>query len=151
MKPQSSDSYQPRASGDHSKRWTLIGEGSREGGRGVRRIRARAWLAPSGFALVAEEVEDNEREFGGSWGVSSDMRVRMVWSGSSGCHDSIHSAEGWNDPPLVVVTGVKLCRLVMLFCRLNDGVPTGILPRAFSDMPRSCGGTSSVDEDIDAP
>jgi hypothetical protein len=42
MKPQSSDSYQPRANGDHSKRWTLIGEGSREGGRGVRRIRARA-------------------------------------------------------------------------------------------------------------
>ena len=117
----------------------------------MRRIRARAWLVSSGFVLVVGEVEDDEREFGGSWGPSSDMSVRMVWSGSSGCHDSIHSAEGWNVPPLAVATGVRLCRLVMLFCRLNDGVPTGILPRAFSDMPRSCGGTSSVDDDIDAP
>ena len=66
MKPQSSDSYQPKASGDHSKRWTLIGEGSREDGRGIRRIKARAWLASSGFAFVDFEVEDDEREFGGS-------------------------------------------------------------------------------------
>jgi hypothetical protein len=106
----------------------------------------------SGLAFVADEVVvDDGRELGGSWGLSSDMSVRMVCSGSSGCHDSIHSAEGWNDPPLADVTVVRLCRLVMLFCRLNDGAPTGILPRAFSDMPRSCGGTSSVDDDMDAP
>lgn len=28
--------------------------------------------------------------------------------------------------------------LVMLFCREKDGRPAGILPRAFSDKPRSC-------------
>jgi hypothetical protein len=78
MKPQSSDSYQPKASGDHSKRWTLIGEGSREGGRGVRRIRARAWLVSSGFAFMVDEVEDDVKEFGGSWGPSSDRSVMMV-------------------------------------------------------------------------
>jgi len=158
MKPQSRDSYQPRASGDHSKRWTLIGEGSREDGKGVRRMMARAWLVLSEFALVfvtvvADEavLEDDGRELGGSWDPSSAMRVRIVWSGSSGCHDSIHSTEGWNVPPFAVAPGVKLCRLDMLFCRLKDGAPTGILPRAFSDMPRSCGGTSSVDDGIGAP
>lgn len=30
-----------------------------------------------------------------------------------------------------------LARLVMLFCREKVGCPTGILPRAFSDIPRS--------------
>lgn len=36
----------------------------------------------------------------------------------------------------------------MLFCLENDGCPAGILPRAFSDIPRSCNGTlsSAVDE-----
>lgn len=47
--------------------------------------------------------------------------------------------------------GFTLARLVMLFWREKVGWPTGILPRAFSDMPRSCRGTvSSIEEAIDA-
>lgn len=39
----------------------------------------------------------------------------------------------------------------MLFWRENVGFPAGILPRAFSDMPRSCTGTaSSIEEHTDA-
>ena len=39
----------------------------------------------------------------------------------------------------------------MLFCRENVGWPTGILPRAFSDMPLNWSGTdSSTDDAIDA-
>ena len=39
----------------------------------------------------------------------------------------------------------------MLFWREKVGWPTGILPRAFSDMPRNCRGTdSSIEEAIDA-
>lgn len=46
---------------------------------------------------------------------------------------------------------LKLARLVVLCWRENVGCPTGILPRAFSDMPRSCRGTdSSIEEAIDA-
>lgn len=38
----------------------------------------------------------------------------------------------------------------MLFCRENDGWPAGILPRAFSDIPRSWRGTlSSIDDETD--
>lgn len=44
-----------------------------------------------------------------------------------------------------------LLRLVVLFWRENAGFPTGILPRAFSDMPLSCKGTeSSIDDAIEA-
>ena len=44
-----------------------------------------------------------------------------------------------------------LFRLVVLFCRENEGWLAGILPRAFSDMPRNCvGNGSSADEEIDA-
>lgn len=44
-----------------------------------------------------------------------------------------------------------LLRLVVLFWRENAGFPTGILPRAFSDIPRSCRGTeSSVDDAMEA-
>jgi hypothetical protein len=35
----------------------------------------------------------------------------------------------------------------MLFWREKAGWPTGIFPRAFSDMPRSCSGTDSSMED----
>lgn len=43
-----------------------------------------------------------------------------------------------------------LLRLVVLFCRENAGCPTGIFPRAFSDMPLSCRGTdSSIDDAIE--
>jgi len=51
----------------------------------------------------------------------------------------------------MVVVRLRLCRLVTLFCRENDGWPTGIFPRAFSDMPLSCVGTaSSIGDDIDS-
>lgn len=44
-----------------------------------------------------------------------------------------------------------LARLVMLFCRENAGCPTGIFPRAFSDIPLNWSGTdSSTDDAIDA-
>ncbi len=44
-----------------------------------------------------------------------------------------------------------LFRLVVLFCRENEGWPAGILPRAFSDMPRNWVGSGSpFDEEIDA-
>lgn len=43
-----------------------------------------------------------------------------------------------------------LVRLMTLFCLEKDGCPAGILPLAFSDMPRSCKGTvSSIEDDID--
>ena len=35
----------------------------------------------------------------------------------------------------------------MLLTRAKDGWPTGILPLAFSDIPRSCSGTASSTED----
>jgi hypothetical protein len=41
--------------------------------------------------------------------------------------------------------------LVMLFCRENAGCPTGIFPRAFSDIPRSCRGTDSSTDDATEP
>lgn len=44
-----------------------------------------------------------------------------------------------------------LARLEILFVREKAGWPTGILPLAFSDMPRTWRGTeSSTDEAIDA-
>lgn len=56
-----------------------------------------------------------------------------------------------NAPPEYPMTGeLRLCKLVMLFWRENEGVPTGILPLAFSESPLSCIGTSSVAEEIDA-
>lgn len=49
------------------------------------------------------------------------------------------------------MVGARLCKLLTLFCLDSKGTPTGILPRAFSDMPLSCSGTvSSADEEIDA-
>ena len=41
-----------------------------------------------------------------------------------------------------------LFKLVVLFCRENEGCPAGNLPRAFSDMPRSWvgRGSSPVDD-----
>jgi hypothetical protein len=39
----------------------------------------------------------------------------------------------------------------VLFCREKAGCPTGLLPLAFSDMPRNCSGTdSSSDDAMDA-
>lgn len=59
-----------------------------------------------------------------------------------------HGAEGTK--PLIPETMLWLFRLDMLFCREKDGWPAGILPLAFSDIPRSCKGTaSSTEEAID--
>ena len=38
--------------------------------------------------------------------------------------------------------------LVILFWRENDNCPAGILPLAFSDIPRVCSGTFSSIEDV---
>jgi hypothetical protein len=47
-------------------------------------------------------------------------------------------------------TADMLIWLVMLFCLEKEGCPAGILPRAFSDIPRSCNGTlSSTADEID--
>lgn len=48
------------------------------------------------------------------------------------------------------IVAVWLLRLVTLFCLENVICPAGILPRAFSDIPRNWGGTlSSADDDIE--
>ena len=96
------------------------------------------------------------------WGESSEMRVRIVWRGSSGSQVSIwglsvtrispqdalqltHGAEGTK--PFIPDIILWLLRLDILFCRENDGWPAGILPLAFSDIPRSCKGTASSTEE----
>ena len=97
------------------------------------------------------------------------ISMRVVWRGSSESHDSscivlaLCIETGGVAMPTHVTDGVKnsftarlgvafmLARLVMLFWREKVVCPTGILPRAFSDMPRNCVGTvSSTDEAIDA-
>lgn len=67
----------------------------------------------------------------------------MVWSGSSGSQLSIHWAVGSNKPLWDCPEMEYPLRLVMLFCLEKLWDPAGILPRAFSDMPRSCVGTAS--------
>jgi hypothetical protein len=50
-----------------------------------------------------------------------------------------------------IIGAAILARLVMLFVREKVGWPTGIFPRAFSDIPLNCSGTdSSMDDAIDA-
>ena len=119
MKPQSKDSYHPRLSGVHSKRWTLGGEGSIVEGR----------------------------LFGG---VEEERRVSTVWSGRVGSQLSIQFAVG-SKPPVGAekLFAWWLEREVVLFCRENDGVFAGILPRAFSDIPRSWVGSGSSVEEIE--
>jgi hypothetical protein len=56
--------------------------------------------------------------------------------------DLTQSAEGTNEL-LPIVGEANPLRLVMLFCLEKAGCPTGIFPRAFSDIPRSCDGTAS--------
>lgn len=120
MKPQSKDSYQPRESDVHSKRWTRGGVGSRLGGNS-------------------------------SGGEGDDRSVRIVCKGSVGSQESIQWAVGSKPEVGDEMVAAWLFRLVVLFCRENEGWPAGILPRAFSDMPRNCVGSgSSVDEEIDA-
>lgn len=71
--------------------------------------------------------------------------------GSVGSQVSIQCGVGSN-VPVGDVTVVRWCelRLVVLFWREKEGVPAGILPLAFSDMPRNCGGSgSSIEEEIE--
>ena len=120
MKPQSSDSYQPRESGVHSNRCTRGGLGSRSRGSSLS-------------------------------GGGDERSVRMVCKGRVGSQESIQWAVGSKSKVGDEMVVAWLFRLVVLFCRENEGWPAGILPRAFSDMPRNCVGSgSSLDEDMEA-
>ena len=84
-------------------------------------------------------------------GEGDESSVRMVCKGSVGSQESIQRAVGSKPDVGDEIVAAWLFRLVVLFCRENEGCPAGILPRAFSDMPRNCvGNGSSVDEEIDA-
>lgn len=75
----------------------------------------------------------------------------MVCKGKVGSQESIQWAVGSKPEVGNEMVAAWLFRLVVLFCRENEGWPAGILPRAFSDMPRTCAGNgSSVDEESDA-
>jgi hypothetical protein len=134
MKDQRRDSYQPRERGDHSKRWIRIGEGSMEGGGGVLAARSRkasvdVWGEPSG----GREAVSGE-----------DRMVRIVWRGRSGSQESSQAGEGVKPVVGVWMTGARDASDVELFWREKEGWPAGILPRAFSDMPRSWRGTAAA-------
>ena len=58
-----------------------------------------------------------------------------------------HPDEGVKNSFTARVGVATLLRLVVLFWREKAGCPTGILPRAFSDMPRNWRGTASSTED----
>ena len=84
-------------------------------------------------------------------GEGNERIVRMVCKGRVGSQESIQWAVGSKPELGDEMVAAWLFRLVVLFCRENEGWPAGILPRAFSDMPRNCvGNGSSVDEEIDA-
>jgi hypothetical protein len=89
----------------------------------------------------------------GRCGKSALIRVSIVWRGSSGSQESIQNVVGVKPVGPVVRTGDATLlddTLVVLFWREKDDEPTGILPRAFSDMPRSwIGMLSSADEATD--
>ena len=71
--------------------------------------------------------------------------------GSVGSQESIQRAVGSKLEVGDEMVAAWLFRLVVLFCRENEGWPAGILPRAFSDMPRNCvGNGSSADEESEA-
>lgn len=77
--------------------------------------------------------------------------MRIVWRGRVGSQESIQCAVGSKPPGFGdIIVAAWLLKLVVLFCRENEGCPAGILPRAFSDMPRNCVGRgSSIDEDTE--
>jgi hypothetical protein len=77
------------------------------------------------------------------------MMVRIVWRGRSGSQESIQGVEGVKPVEVEWITGAREVREVELFWREKEGWPAGILPRAFSDMPRSWRGTGelSIEED----
>lgn len=62
-----------------------------------------------------------------------------------------HAAEGVKNSFVASAGVAALLRLVMLLVREKVGWPTGIFPRAFSDMPLTWRGTdSSMEDAIDA-
>lgn len=67
--PQSSDSYHPRDKGDHSKRCTLIGEGS------IPRISVSRIVVNAAAVSLESPVE-------GNFGPNSEISMRIVCSGS---------------------------------------------------------------------
>ena len=75
MNPQSSDSYQPIESADHSKEWTRTGPASvimvwirgSSANDGILAIKVRA----SGFVAL-------RRAASGTWGVMAEMMLRIV-------------------------------------------------------------------------
>jgi len=132
MKLHSRDSYQPRLSGDHSKRWTRTGRGLRPVMEGARRMAVKAGVV----------VLDGPRW--GRWGVSCSMTVRGVWRGRSGSQVAAQAAVGSNVPPLEKEgVSARLLMLGLLFCREKEDWLAGSLPLAFSDMPRTWIGTAS--------
>jgi len=93
MKPHRRDSYHPRDSGDHSNRWTRIGDASE----------SRAWIRGSSAKDGSSEIKvrasgsrDDCRAEAGIRGEMIDMSVRIVWRGSSGTHVSIQPVVGTN-------------------------------------------------------
>jgi hypothetical protein len=88
MKPHRSDSYQPKASADHSNEWTLICDGS------ASRERMLGSSAKVGKLLIkvrASGFEEDCRAASGMCGKIDEMIVRTVCSGSSTTHDSIYT------------------------------------------------------------
>lgn len=86
IKPQSKDSYQPRASADHSKACTRTGDGSD----------SRVWIFGSSakvgrllIRVLASGLDDDCKALSEIWGKIDEMIVRIVWRGSSTSHDSI--------------------------------------------------------------
>ena len=165
MSDHSSDSYQPSESGDHSKMWILMGDGSdrRVAIAGIETVSGReernadtllkSPVVVSGRGAASSLGRGGEWALveGGRWGARDLINVSDVWSGSSGSHVSIQDVVGvksaWfarrDDEPLRF-------GLAVLVWRVNDGVPAGSFPRAFSDMPRSWTGTlSSADEEME--
>jgi hypothetical protein len=160
--------YQPRESGDHSKRWTRIGDGvARRAsiggrmdveGRVVRKSvrEEEGWLVGIGVdgsvwregrreeLLEGGEEEVRSWEDGvGNLGERVLMMVRRVLRGRSGSQEFSQSVLGLKPDRETCVAG--LASDVVLFWRENVGAPAGSLPRAFSDKPRSCIGTWSSD------
>lgn len=132
MKLQIRDSYQPNAKGDHSNECTRTGEGSTP--------TSLTWLI---FCKVAGEARSEIKSCRGTRADTCCVVVKIVCSGNSGSQLSIHCDVGSNCPVWDWPDTEYPLRLLMLFCLEKLCTPAGILPRAFSDMPRSCVGTAS--------
>ena len=68
----------------------------------------------------------------------------MIWK-----QRHTHGAEGVKPEVVGIIVALLLLMLDRLLTREKDVWPTGILPLAFSDMPRNCIGTASSIEDIE--